>query len=382
MLCFLSCKSDYRQKYEINNLYQDWVAIYEVNTDWEDGKIIKCDTSKYCWLFHGCSFLRMFKDSTYVVYDTVVRKGTNFLEPKDNGSFQIKGDTIKFGETNVLILNLTADNLTLQESTTVLGRIRNTITTYISTHNECIVDSFSFPLNKVDTITTITERSIKGLDGMPFKYTRYDRSYFYHQDTILHLIKDIPINSDMDKDSIIRLYDDSFITYNLGEYGDQSAVSGVDYSMINCVFDKYITYYNEEHCYDIIYYGACHGDYSHKYETYSVDGNKILFDDIFKSGSKIDVNILIAEAIISHKKSSGWLDDEYTEENYYLGKLGFYTRLDYKDRVAIGKDGIIISLNYYDEDIDICFAENYITVIIPYSEIRSYLKYPFNRLAK
>lgn len=386
MLCFLVVRGDYQKKNEINNLCQNWEVVYEVNTEWEDGKVIKCDTSKFCWLLHGNPFLRMFKDLTYIVYDTVLRNGIKYLEPTRNGCFIVKNDSLKlgainFGDVETSILELTDDTLVLQRifNDGLITRVEQTI--FVNSHMNCSFDTFDFPKNKIDTTTIIEEKSLVGIDGKILHYTHYERAYTYNQDTILHLIEDVPIFKQIDTDSILNYLDNYFNAYNLGEYGNQGAVGGHDFAKIDCAFDKYVTYYYDMHCYDQIYIGACHGDWNHRYCTYSIDGTELLLSDIILQDSKDNVNDLISDAVLAYKRKTGWLD-EGEPNNYYLGKKLLYLNLNYNNRVALGKKGLIVSLDYSDPDADICFAENFINAIVPYQKLKPYLKYPFDKLAK
>lgn len=380
LLCTFGCGS--KNEKNLDKLCQDWIAEYEIATTYSDGEILSRDSSTWCWLFSGSEYLRIFKDSTYIVYDTIWRKGVKYLEPKYKGLFQLNKDTLRFGVTETSILELTDKTLMLQRSfkngdgTQTVNQTR-----FKNSHMNYSFDTFNFPKNKIDTATIIETRHIMGLDGKALEFTRFDRAYIYNQDTILHLTKDIPLFHQIDKDSLLNNFNDCFITYNLGDYGDQGGVGGYDFYNIDCVFDKYITYYWENHCYDIIYYGAAHGDWTHRYVTYSFDGTKLLLYDIITPESKVDVNILISDAVLAYKRKSGWLKEE-EPDSYYLGKQLLYSRLNYNDRVALGQEGLLVSLEYGDSDTDICFAENYIHAIVPYHELKPYLKYPFYKLAK
>ena len=160
--CSLGCGNNYQNCSNLDKYSQDWKALYEVTTEFKDGEIIGIDSSFYCWLIDGATNLRMFKDSQYIVYDTVWRKGTNYIEPLYSGLFQLNNDVLLFKPNNVpklkdslKIIKITDDSLILQSVTVSLGRrlVRNT--TFINNHLVCSFDTLSFPKNKIDTVTAI-----------------------------------------------------------------------------------------------------------------------------------------------------------------------------------------------------------------------------------
>lgn len=385
MVYLTGCESKY--KYDLDMLCHNWVADYEITTEYDNGIISKQDTSKFCWLFSDSDYhLRMFKDSTYIVLDTVWRNGIKYIEPTHKGRFIIKNDSLKFKSINFCdvetsILELTDDTLVLQRIFNDGQTARVEQTRFVNSHMNSSFDTFDFPKNKIDTTTIIEGKSLMGIDGKILQYTHYERAYTYNQDTILHLIEELPIFEQIDTDSILNYLDNYFNAYNLGEYGDQRTVRGHDFAKIDCTFDEYITYYYEMYCYNKGYIGAFHGDWNHRYSTYSFDGTRLLLSDIITRDSKDYVNDLISDAVLAYKRKTGWLGEgEY--DDYYLGKKLLYSSLNYNKRVAIGKDGLIVSLDYSDSDTDISFAENYINAIVPYHKLRPYLKYPFDKLAK
>lgn len=383
MLCAFGCGSDCQYSYDLNRICQDWEAIYEITDEYRNDNILRHDSSRYCWLFSGTPFLRMFQDSTYITYDTVWRKGTKYLEPKGSGSFQLSKDSLMFDRLKLAISKISNDTLILQRK--IIGHEITSVfrTTFINRHTNTQFKTFTFPSNIIDTVTSIKEMKAIRLDnGSPLMFTRYDRAYIYNQDTILHIVKDIPAFQKINKDSLLSDFNTEFRLYDLGDYGNQSEVNGHSYQTTHCVIGKYITYYNEEHCYNLVYMGACHGDCSHRYTTYTMDGRKVLFDDVFKEKSKEDVKWLIAEAVMEYRKKKGWFSDDYTQKNCYLGKLSLYARWDYTNRIALGKDGIIATIEYTDDESDLCFAENYIHAVVPYGKLKPYLNYPFNILTK
>lgn len=385
ILCAFGCMN--KHEYELDKLCQNWVADYEVTTEYENGKILKQDTSTFCWLFGGSEYhLRMFKDSTFIVLDTAWRNGIKYLEPARNGCFIIKNDSLKLnainiGDVETSILELTDDTLVLQRIFNNGQITRVEQTRFVNSHMNSSFDTFDFPKNKIDTTTIIEEKSLMGIDGKILQYTHYERTYTYNQDTILHLIEDVPAFKQIDTDSILNYLDNYFYAYNLGEYGNQGAVRGHDFAKIDCAFDAYVTYYYEMYCYNIGYIGAFHGDWNHRYGTYSFDGTQLLLSDIITRNSKDYVNDVISDAVLAYKRKTGWLG-EGDFDDYYLGKKLQYSSLNYNKRIALGKDGLIVSLDYSDSDTDICFAENYINAIVPYHKLRPYLKYPFDKLAK
>lgn len=400
-LLFCVCCANPR-KIDDHILCKDWEAIYETSSTYHDGELVKKDSSRYCCFFGVSQFIRLFRDSTFVVYDTIHRKNDVFNAPRESGRFELHDDSLYIYGRKYLVVKLTDDTLILQWE----GGFNNNTTTIktilVNTKRNYNPYKFNFPKNKIDTMTNIGKHSIITLNGKHLDFIRYDRTFLCCQDTILHLVKDVPSIYRANTDSILENLDSYFNAYYMGDYRNQLGVSGHIYDTIHCAVNNLITYYFESYDYSRVYLGASHGDWAHAYETFvphengiryhdifmrESQGEKVRFNDIFKKGTKNDVNELIAEAIISNKIKSGWIDknqwdnkDEF--DAMIIGKKSLYMRLNYDNRVALGKGGIIISVSYGDAGTDICFAENYICALVPYRKLKPYLKPPFNKLAR
>lgn len=377
ILIFISIVGCKRQ-YSFSEIPGEWEISKEMSLQQQDGRINRCDTSTFCWLFSGRSFIRFFADSTYIVYDTITRHGKNFQEPYMLGRFYVKNDTLWLDGDGRQIIKLSNDSLVIKRITHFNDRTNETKTLLVRRNNRLNFNNFNFPQNKIDTITKVAIMYINGLDHKIVKYDRFERTYLYHTDTIYSFVRDFPEGFKLDLDSLKDACDIQFRQYDMGEYGWQAGVCGHSYDKIENSYKDYLTYYSEWHCYDILYLGAFHGDWYHGYYTLSPNGNKLLLSDIISPSSKIAVNFLIADAIIDYRIQSGWLDG-YGNTDFDGFRIR-YANMNYENRAALGKEGLIISLDYGDDDAGICFAENYIHAVVPYNLIRPYLRDKFKNL--
>lgn len=388
LLIILCSSCSENRSYSINNLSGEWQFDSEISIDFENDNIVKCDTSRYNWSVDGTEFLRIFKDSTFIAYDTIKKAETYFLSPKWCGYIVLEKDSLYMLDCNaypnrmlnigVYISKLNNDTLILNESRQLRYCKRINQTIYIKKSNNSDFTHFSVPKNRIDTVTEISKSRICDFYNSVYEYNRIKRTYFYLQDTIYYYEVDIPIKEHIDTDSLLRESDKEFGRYYMGSYGDQAGVCGHVIERVSFVFRNYITFYNEYHDYSRFQYGAFHGDWGHVYNTYDNNGNKVLYSDVIKDSSRIDVNFLISDAIIEHRKQTGWLDG-YDKADLNGLRIR-YANVNYEHRIALGEEGLLVSLDYGQDDAQICFAENYIIAIIPYYKLKNAMKSPFDDL--
>lgn len=374
IISLVGCK----RHYSFREFPGEWEISKEISVEYQGGQINRCDTSTFCWLFYGRPFIKFFADSSYIVYDTISRDGKNFLEPYGIGRFSVKNDTLWLGGDGRQVIRLSEDSLVLKRVISYNNRINETKTLLVKKNKHQNFSSFDFPKNKIDTITKTSSLSIKGLDHSLVKYNRFERSYLYHKDTIFSVIRDFLPSSRLDLDSLIDDCDKQFRLYDMGDYGNQAGVCGHTHETIVNTYKDYITFYLEWHCYNQMYLGAFHGDWYHGYYTISKNGAELLLSDIIKPSAKTAVNFLIADAIIDYRIQSGWLNG-YSDSDISGFRIR-YANMNYENRAALGNDGLIISLDYGDDDAGICFAENYIHAVVPYNLIRPYLRDKFKNI--
>lgn len=362
------------RSHTLTDVSGEWEIASEISTEFNDGKIIRCDTSNFCWLFVGRPFVRLFADSTYIVFDTITRKQTKFLEPYTLGKFTVDSDTLWFDAEAQRIIKLANDTLILKRINSFNDRELVKITLLVKSPSNVDLSHFNFPKNRIDTVTNISAMSMRLHGGRELNYSRFDRAYLYHNDTIYRVVRDIPQSGNLNLDSLIDDCDIKFQSYDMGDYGFQAGVCGHSYENILYSFQNYTTYYSEWYCRDMGYIEAFHGDWYHGFYTIDSNGKEVVLSDLIKPSANIVVNFLIADAIIAYRTKTGWLEG-YDEDVLRSIRMR-YAKLNYENCVALGGEGLIVSLNYGD-DADICFAENYVHAIVPYTLIKPYLQSAF-----
>jgi hypothetical protein len=326
----------------------------------------------------GRPFVRLFADSSYIAFDTITRNETKYVEPYASGKFTVNNDTLWLDDSWQRIIKLANDTLIFERIGGFNDRVIIDKTLLLKRTTDVDLNHFNFPKNKIDTITKISPMSMNVSCGRELNYYRFERTYLYHNDTIYRVVRDVPKKVVLKSDSLIRDCNEEFQSYDMGEYGNQAGVGGHYYEIIDYSYQNYTTFYVESHSYNKVQLGALHGDWYHGFYTIDSNGNDVLLSDLIKQSAKTTVNFLIADAIISYRKKTGWLD--VYDEAYCRSIRIYYANLDYENRVALGKDGLIVSLDYGQDDARICYAENYVHAIVPYNLIRPYLLPPFKEI--
>lgn len=229
-----------------------------------------------------------------------------------------------------------------------------------------------------DTITNVSYNEFQTTDNKRKLITTYERIYLTNHDTIFHIKEDF-LNISINTDSLNKVFDQTFSHIFYLDDSRQKSVGGYYYHTI--IFNQYnlITMHISSYCKEKSQEYSPHGDCENYFITTLQNDDDFFVEDIFINPDDRILKELVADAIIEFRKENWWKNNSEIDMNKWRTEfLGW--DISVANNAAITTEGIVFSFDYSSPNMDICYAENYIHALVPYSKLKGLIKSNYNYL--
>lgn len=194
-------------------------------------------------------------------------------------------------------------------------------------------------------------------------------------------MKEDYLNELSNPDSLFHELDSIYASKLYIEGSEQRSTYARYCSTITTLFEEYVTVHIDEYFKEKEQ--GLHGDGEDYYYTYKLKNDTWHAYSIFVNPNDVNLKSLVGDAIIEYRKKYWWRD-ENLEENDIKKWKDWFMGLDISVSwyASMSENGILFSFDYGDAEMGICFAENYIHALVPYSKLKGMLVSPFNNLTQ